>query len=180
MPRVPRRPSVPPAPSETTAGDSASSPGVVASVSGRLAAMGMAAPAKPDDKLPTLPDDLGGLSDRRLVEWMQEFTAWADYLNVQVAIAEVDEADLEARYELVKARIMAGATKGEINKARALTKVEPQAAYLATEHATAKAYRKMLVALKENTERDAALLSRELTRRTSIAPHQGRVAGRRP
>lgn len=179
MPRIQRRPSAPSAPSEPTAGGS-KQPGLVASALARLQAEGLPIPDKPADKLPSLPDDLGGIHDRRLVEWMQIFTAWADYLNVQVALAEVDEGDCEARVELAKARIMAGAGRGEVNRARAEAKSSPEAAVLAADHAYAKAYRKMITALYANCERDAALLSRELTRRTSLHPKLNTVAGRRP
>jgi hypothetical protein len=105
-----------------------------------------------------------------------QFTQWANYLNVQVAKAEVDEEDLEAQVKGKEALFMAKQSDAGVkeHQARNLRDSDEEVQELRKSLATAKHVRKLTAVLLGNCERSASACSRELTRRTTLAPHERR------
>lgn len=139
-------------------------------------AQGLNVPDKPADEMPEgLPSDLTALDDMELMRLYTELTGWAGYIGVQQSFAQTDERRIKRRLEFVetKALIQAKAQAAKITDARLLVKDDPAIQEIHEKAASAEAYRKLIEALFVNCERDAGLVSRELTRRTS-SPDRGR------
>ncbi len=143
----------------------------------RLEGQGFFFPAKPADRV-EIPDDITSMPDEDLMEVFANFTAWADYATAQVGLAVVAERTAEREVETAEAQGWAtvppktpvAAGKGYVGAIP-----EVRAAREAYDHAYA--YRRLVYDMAERFERDAALLSRELTRRTS--DHRGGSRGER-
>ena len=105
------------------------------------------------------------------MELLVKMTRYQDHLAGQLIEAEIDESSASTLLELAKAKHLAGQWTGAssdrvaVQKAQALMDREVQEANGAYEQARAK--RKLYSVLVESTARDAAVVSRELTRRTS-------------
>jgi hypothetical protein len=142
----------------------------------RPSALGYALPSKPIHPIPDLPWDLGDLAEPLLMQLYSQFTKWANYLNVQVAKAEVDEEDLEAQVKGKEALFMAKQSDAGVkeHQARNLRDSDEEVQELRKSLATAKHVRKLTAVLLGNCERSASACSRELTRRTTLAPHERR------
>lgn len=139
-------------------------------------AQGLVVPDKPADEMPEgLPSDLTALDDVELMRLYTELTAWAGYLGVQQSFAQTDERRVKRRLDFLetKALIQAKVQASKITDARLSVKGDPEIQQIHELAANAEAYRKLVEALFVNCERDAALVSRELTRRTS-SPDRGR------
>lgn len=137
---------------------------------GRVVQQGVMMPPKPSE-VPLLPRDVTELGDQDLMVLWTQFTAWTDYMSVQVALAYSDEKHLVKRIERMEQRALLKDEK--VTVARAEIKASDEYHDLVQQWLEAEAYRKLLEALFNNYDRDAALLSRELTRRT------GDVRGRK-
>jgi uncharacterized protein (UPF0335 family) len=131
----------------------------------RALQQGMMLPVKPQTMAPTLPRDVTELDDASLMGVWTELTAWTDYAAVQVSVAYAEEKSLIKRIERMEAK--AQLVYDKVTKARAEVKASPEMEALVNEWLEAEAYRKLVEALFNNYDRDAQLLSRELTRRTS-------------
>jgi hypothetical protein len=96
-------------------------------------------------------------------------TRWTDHLGVAVAMAEVEErcaeAILQKAQALVLLRDWGGGRDERVTMAKAQRDVDPEVEERQDIFDTAHAYRKMLSTLFTSTERDASVVSRELTRR---------------
>lgn len=138
---------------------------------------GLTQAVKPEDDFPQLPHDLGDLSDAMLMELFNEFTQWANYIAVRLTKAEIDEDDAEAQLKVAEAKYMVVNTgRGEkVTVVRAERYTDPEVAVLSKEQLRCKAFRKMTATLMANTERSTFLLSRELSKRTGLAPANGRT-----
>lgn len=149
-----------------------------------LAQLGMELPGSPRGDVPTLPDDLTELTDATLMEVFGEFTEWANYANGRRSALEIDEADAQAALDIATARATVagwddnGDTKSDkrvtIAKARRDTDTEVQKA--AEEYRKVHAKRKMVTAMCDIFERNAALISRELSRRIGSGDVERRSA----
>lgn len=131
---------------------------------GRLIQKGIILPAQPNS-MPMLPNDVTELGEKDLMILWTEFTAWTDYMAVQVAVAYSDEKHYVKKIERMEQRALL--KDGKVTVARAEVKSSDEMEKLVEEWLEAEAYRKLLEALFNNYDRDAALLSRELTRRSS-------------
>lgn len=135
-----------------------------------MKAQGFELPPKPTADRPELPEDLSDLADADLTELMKEFTAWGDYASAQVGLAQVAERECELDLERITASVwkktltedpkmsvtvlkMVALTVEDVSKARG-------------SYEDARAYRSMMSDVADRFERDALVLSRELTRRT--------------
>jgi hypothetical protein len=130
---------------------------------------GFKLPESPDvEDQPALPHNLEDLDDTALMEEFSLFTAWADYASAQVGLAVISEKEAELELEW---QISLHYTDAPSKKAVTLTKAEAlqnSDVYEARrEFEAAYAYRRVVTDLAERYERDANVLSRELTRRTS-------------
>jgi hypothetical protein len=132
-------------------------------------------PRKPGDDTPSLPHDPTSLGDQDLMMLYSEFTAWSDYLSVQVACASVDEKAAVSRLEVLESKFMFTQMRSQtkVTEARAEMKFDDQIVEAKKEVSELEAYRRMVEALYNSLERDAQLLSRELTRRSSSTRREG-------
>lgn len=126
---------------------------------------------QPDYELPSLPYNLGELTDDSLMEFFVQYTGWQNYVSVQLAESEVEEQRTEARLELFKAKGMAlnwdmdDEKDRKVTVARARMLASPEYQSLQEAYLVAYARRKLTTAISMGCERSAALISRELSRR---------------
>jgi hypothetical protein len=115
-------------------------------------------------------------------------TRWADYSGGQLAVADVDEAFAKSYVDQLKAQgLVESWQSGEdtdepkgkrpgVTVARAGKTLDPIYQTAVQEQLNAYARRKLLSARHEAFERDAAVVSRELTRRLERSPSERRTA----
>jgi len=148
---------------------------------------GLFLPRKPGDEYPELPEDPTALDDSELMQVFFRFTAWADYLGGQLALAEIDErlcqAMLAKTEDVVLLRKMPSSEalrkrEDTMTRAKAELSNDKEVIERAEAHATAYAMKKLLTGMFERADRDSAALSRELTRRTEGANPRVRRARR--
>jgi hypothetical protein len=142
------------------------------------ASYGFARPGVPGPQAPMVPMDLGELTADEMMNLFAEFSAWAGYAAVKVAEAEALEEDTEGDLKVAEARFMINEVEvgGEekVTVARARRDSDPEVVRLRKELRRRRAVRKLLVTYFTNYERSAAVLSRELTRRTGLFPSEQR------
>jgi hypothetical protein len=129
---------------------------------------GFALPENPVDQ-PHLPESLDDLDNKALMDEFALFTAWADYASAQVGLAVTAEREAELEVEWQTSLHYSDNPKGKTSvtlaKAEALQNPDVYEARKKLDEAYA--YRRLVSELAARYERDAAVLSRELTRRTS-------------
>ena len=106
------------------------------------------------DKQPPMPKDISLLESDELSALFTRLTAWSNFVAGQLAASQVDEKVLEKRRDMLEAKLLIMKDTSKIKGER----VTMMNAY---------AYRKMLEVVYNNFERDVALVSREITRRTN-------------
>lgn len=117
-----------------------------------------------------LPKDISSVDSEILADLFTRLTAWQNYAGMQLAAAQVDEAALDRKRDIAYAKSMAarGGGRGEkVTVLKAQASSDPVIADLDERLAKAFAYRKLLEAVYNNFEREIALVSREITRRTN-------------
>lgn len=129
---------------------------------------GLRLPLSPDADMPELPADITELGDAELMALLGAYSAWAVFGAAVAAGYESDEEDLEA--ELTRERAAASLRHPDLRtvaaqKAAALS--DPAVEKLGGEHQLVRASRRFAVVARDNAERMAAVVSRELTRRTA-------------
>lgn len=136
-------------------------------------------PGRPKYALPKLPLRLSDLDDHEMMQLMVRFTRYQDHLSGQLVEAEIDERSASGMLEYAKAKHLAKnwtGTSGDrvaVQKAEAL--MDPEVKEIGDAFDMHHARRKLLTILVESTDRDAAVVSRELTRRGHHAGHERRV-----
>lgn len=143
-----------------------------------LLAQGMEMPAKPRHAVPELPEDPTALSDSALMSQFSATMAWAEYQSVQLAAAMVSERYAEealGKYRAI-ATVMHADEDAKMTATVAKAKALQDPAYLEANEKMHQAYsyRKMVEAIYNNTERKAAVLSREITRRVGRHDRENR------
>lgn len=133
-------------------------------------------PTRPRSEVPELPEDLTEQDDAALMRLFSRVTRWSEYLSAQVAAAEVDERYADAVVDKIKA-LKSLENRGEktVNAAKAHAYTDDQYLDALDEQQRAYAFRKLITAVYDNSERNAALLSRELTRRVNRDTRERRV-----
>jgi len=133
-------------------------------------------PTRPRHVVPELPDDLTEEPDAALMRLFTRTTRWSEYLSAQVAAAEIDERYADAAVEKIKA-LKSLENKGEktVSAAKAHAYTDDDYLDALDEQQRAYAFRKLITAVYDNSERTAALLSRELTRRVNRDTRERRV-----
>lgn len=146
-------------------------------------------PPKPDES-PTLPEDLTELSDAELMKLFSKWTQWQNYMSAQLALAEVDEQYAKscvAKYEALsliseRASLHSNSEVKAAEKANATTYLKALA-YTDSAFTEAKdevnvtyAYRKLIEIKHTESDKNTALISRELTRRVGRNDREGRNA----
>lgn len=119
-----------------------------------------------------MPSDISSLHSDQLSELFTNLTAWTNYVAGQLAAAQVDERSLEKRRDMLEAKLFVhkegNKVKGDtVASLKANIASDPQIQDLEEKLLQAYAYRKMLEVVYSNFERDSALVSREITRRSS-------------
>jgi hypothetical protein len=123
-----------------------------------------------------LPTNLTDYDDPAIMELLAALTKWQDYASGVLVLIEIDETSAKARLDVAMARFTVAAEKGEtvtLTKAKAL--LDPAMAEIKDELATLTAQRKAHEVMVEVFARDAAVVSREITRRTSSAGPNNRA-----
>lgn len=96
-------------------------------------------------------------------------TRWTDYFGGQVALAEIDVREIESLLSYAEATVLlsnwTGAKEDRVTMARAERDTDEEVVDLRNKLEVATAYKKLMATIYESAERDAALVSRELTRR---------------
>lgn len=131
-----------------------------------LADQGFVLPDKPSSD-PVLPDDVSDLDSKSLMGLFTLFTAWCDYAAAQLGLAVVAEREMERDLEVAEAQAWKNLPKASVSAGKALVALSVEVQDAKFELDKTHAYRRMLSDLASRYERDAAILSRELTRRTS-------------
>lgn len=133
-----------------------------------IRAQGIRILSEPSKRAPALPGDVSSLHEEDLMEMFTELTSWVDFLAVQVAASQIDERSAERELSTAEAvELMSSQVKEPVTKAKARISLLPHIQALQDSLDERYAYRKCIEVIAENVQRDAALLSRELTRRTS-------------
>lgn len=113
------------------------------------------------------------------MQLLVKLTRYQDHVAGQLAEIEIDESNAIRLLEIAKAKYLAANWTGSsgdrvaVQKAEALMDTSVQE--LDSEVLTYKARRKLYTILVESLARDAAVVSREITRRTGGQKLEGRV-----
>lgn len=138
-------------------------------------------PDRPEGGVPDIPLYLDELPDTQLMEFYTLFMAWVSFAKADMVLAEIDEERAANDLKVIEAETLIGQwsdkEKGDtvtLAKARRDTKAEViEAQQLYSEK---RAYRKLVESVFERCERGAQVISRELSRRISLAPQERRQA----
>lgn len=139
-------------------------------------------PNKPGFDQPKVPTTIAETSDSTLMNIFVRLTRWADYIGAQFAVAEVQEQMAETALKLVKVQtfVVLAPGKGEVTMAEAQRDTSPEVRHAQAELDVIYAKRKMLGVMYANCDRNAALVSRELTRRLGRNDRESRADRYRP
>ena len=121
---------------------------------------------------PKMPKDISILDSDELSALFTQLTAWSNFVAGQLAAAQVDEHVLNKKKDSLEARLFLdkdnSKVKGErVTLIKAQVAADPRIEDLENQLVHAYAYRKMVEVVANNFERDVALVSREITRRTN-------------
>lgn len=121
---------------------------------------------------PKMPKDISLLDSDELSSLFSQLTAWSNFVAGQLAAAQVDEHVLNKKKDSLEAKLFLdkdnSKVKGErVTLIKAQVAADPRVEDLESQLTHAYAYRKMVEVVANNFERDVALISREITRRTN-------------
>lgn len=121
---------------------------------------------------PNMPKDISVFDSDELSSLFTKLTAWSNYVAGQLAAAQVDEYVLNKKKDSLEAKLFLdkdnSKVKGErVTLIKAQVAADPKVEHLESQLMHAYAYRKMVEVVADNFERDVALVSREITRRTN-------------
>jgi len=132
--------------------------------------LGIQEPTSPRFGLPKLEEDIDDLTDKQLMNLFVQFTRWTDFFQNQLAIEEIFEhhAEMEVRKleGIFLTRNRPERASEAVTWVRAQMEMDPEIQQARDDLKIFYARRKLKQMLFEGAERDAAVVSRELTRRT--------------
>jgi len=132
--------------------------------------LGIDEPTSPDFQPPKLEPDIDDLTDKQLMDQFVKFTRWTDYFQNQLAIEEIYERYADAEVRRLEGLYMAANKPDRVTEAVTWVRAQMESDRTIQEardaHRIIYARRKLKQMLFESAERDAAVVSRELTRRT--------------
>lgn len=142
----------------------------------QLAEQGFRVPNYPDSEIPFLPPDITGLGDESLMDLFVCLTAWTDFVGMQVACAQIDERSASRALDAAEASLYSRSTSSSerVTDLKAKVAAHPDVLKARETLDEKHAYRKVIEALFSSIERDASLVSREITRRTSTSSRRDR------
>jgi hypothetical protein len=128
--------------------------------------------SKPSDEQVVLPPDITDVSSEELGGLFTRLTAWTDYIASQTTMALLEERAALKKKEFTEntmlIRRMGSQAKGErITAIKAEVSIHADVVALDNDYEEKYAYRKLVEMLLTNHERDLALVSREITRRSN-------------
>ena len=132
-------------------------------------------PPRPKSDVPDLPEDPTELDDGPLMRLFTQMTRWADYLEAQLACAEVDERWSESHVERLRAVAALRSDAKSVTAQKAAAHDDPEFNEARERFQDAHAYRKLVEVVARAVDRDSKLLSRELTRRVGRDPQERRA-----
>jgi hypothetical protein len=137
---------------------------------------------KPAGNFPELPSFLDELTDSELMELYTQFINWGSYAKHGLVQAEIIEERTANQQKFSEATVLIeqwgeGAKGDTVTLAKARRDTDPAVVDAANEYLEARAVRKLTESMFERCERGAQVVSRELSRRISMAPNERR-AGR--
>lgn len=127
---------------------------------------------KPADEQVQLPPDITAIDSEELGELFTRLTAWTDYINSQLTMAQLEERAALKKKDFVEntmlVRRMGSQVKGErVTTVKAEIAINEEVVALDNDYEEKYAYRKLVEMLLTNHERDLSLVSREITRRSN-------------
>ncbi len=137
---------------------------------------------KPVGDFPELPSFLDELNDSELMELYTHFINWGSYAKHELVQAEIIEERTANQQKFSEATVLIeqwgeGAKGDTVTLAKARRDTDPAVVDAANDYLEARAVRKLTESMFERCERGAQVVSRELSRRISMAPNERR-AGR--
>ena len=130
--------------------------------------------------MPGLPDQIDELSDGDLMSLYSEVVAWVNYAKAELVQAEIIEENALASLKQTEAMALLSqwesSDQGEtVTMAKAKRDADPKVVECQSRHSEALAYRKLVDTVFDRGERVSTVLSRELSRRVSLAPTDRRT-----
>ena len=137
-------------------------------------------PSKPKGLLPELPRNIGDIHDSDLMELYTDFMAWLTYAKAQLVQAEIAEERERNILEYLQSSVLIeqwdNKMKGDlVTVAKAKRDVDPRITDQLEVYTQKRAYRKLVDTVFDRCERGAQVVSRELSRRISLAPKDNRL-----
>ena len=133
--------------------------------------LGFALAPRPEFDMPELPRDITELDDEALMDLFVQFTQWNDHLAGAFAVSVVNEREADSALKNAEAVALlsnwTGAKGDRVTLVKAQIQASEQIQELIYDYDTKYAFRKLIETRTQNIERDANVVSRELTRRTS-------------
>lgn len=113
------------------------------------------------------------------MELYAEFMSWLSYAKSQLTLAEIEEERTRNELDYLQSFILIeqwdNKTKGDlVTVAKAKRDIDPRIVSLIELHTEKRAYRKLVDTIFDRCERGAQVVSRELSRRISMAPQERR------
>lgn len=142
---------------------------------------GLPMPVRPTEDMgpPLLPEDLTAISDETLMDFFLKYVRWSEYVAMQAVrsgvMAKEAEHQLGIAQQTALQRNWSGTKEDRVTIAKAARDTDPAVLKLTDEYMKRDAYARALGTLNDGVERKVSLVSRELTRRTSIEPHERRA-----
>lgn len=138
-------------------------------------------PNRPSNLIPEMPHNLDELSDSRLMSLYGEFMAWVSYAKAELVKSEIAEDRTAHVLKVTESSAIieqwSDKVKGDtVTLAKARRDVDPTVVEATEKHLESRAYRKLTESVFDRCEKSAQVLSRELSRRISLAPKEGRQA----
>lgn len=138
-------------------------------------------PPRPTNDVPDIPMYLDEMPDNELMSAYSEFMAWVSYAKADLVMAEILEERSANTQKVCEATTLIqqwgdGAKGDTVTLAKARRDTDPEVLKAQEEYLEARAYRKLVESVFERCERGAQVISRELSRRISLAPQERRQA----
>ena len=138
-------------------------------------------PKKPGDEIPSLPLYLDELSDGSLMSLYSEMVSWVNYAKAEVSKAEIVEEQAMGALKHLEAATLIRQWDDKVNKSETVTMskarrdVDSEVVDATDNHREARSYRKLVDTVFDRCERNANVISRELSRRISLSPVERRT-----
>lgn len=134
---------------------------------------------KPHSDFPELPMYLDELPDPELMELYTKFISWGSYAKSELVLAEIAEERSATTQKYSEAVTLIsqwgeGAKGDTVTLAKARRDTDPQVMQDTDNYLQSRAFRKLTESVFERCERGAQVISRELSRRISMAPTERR------